>query len=123
MGAVTITQMADRVASLLEDRLGISGQGLEDKLRRGGRRLPHHVRAAAEALALSALKAQNPKLLVQVDESRVARDYDICLRYLSRLGRSARRKATLASIAASIAFSLLVVAGGVIAYLVWRGYV
>lgn len=122
MGAVTITQMADRVASLLQERLGVSGRDLATKLRRGGRRLPHRVREAAESLALAALKAQNPKLLVQIDEARVAQDYDICVRHLTKLGRKDRRQAQLTAILASIAFSLLVVAGGVIAWLVWRGY-
>ncbi len=118
MGAVTITQMAGRVASLMEERLGIPGEGLEAKLQRGGRRLTPNVRAAAEALAMAAQKAQNPKLLLQVDEGQVAQDYDTCVRHLTRLPP---HRATL-SVAASVTISLLAVATGVVAYLAWRGY-
>lgn len=123
MSAATITQMADRVSSLLEERLGTRGRGLDEKLRRAGRRLPRRVRAAATALSDAALMAQNPKLLVRVDEGEVAQNYDICLRHLAALNRGERRKGLILNVAASIAFSLLVVAAGVLGFLVWRGYV
>ncbi len=48
MGVVTITQMADRVSSLMEERLGARGRTLEEKLRSAGRKLPRKVRDAAE---------------------------------------------------------------------------
>lgn len=83
MSAITIQQMADRVAGLMEERLGVRGNGLSDKLRRGGRLLPRGVRGQAQELANLAEKAQNPKLLVQIDPGRVAACYDGCLRYLS----------------------------------------
>jgi hypothetical protein len=123
MGAVTITQMADRVASLMEARLGARGRGLDEKVKRAGRRLPRKVRTAAVALADAALMAQNPKLLVRVDEAEVAANYDICVRHLGGLNLAARRKGAVLNFAASVAFSVLVVGAGVLAYLVWRGYV
>ena len=122
MGAVTIQQMADRVAELMELRLRARGSGLAEKLARGGRALPRRVRAAAGTLAEAAQMAQNPKLLVQIDELRVAAAYDICLLYLGPLGRGARRKGAALDILATMAFSLVVVAALVIGVLVWRGY-
>jgi len=122
MGAVTIQQMADRVAELMELRLRARGSGLAEKLARGGRALPRRVRAAAGTLAEAAQMAQNPKLLVQIDELRVAAAYDICLHYLGPLGRGARRKGAALDILATMAFSLVVVAALVIGVLVWRGY-
>lgn len=123
MSAVTITQMADRVASLMEARLGARGRGLDEKVKRAGRRLPRKVRTAATALADAALMAQNPKLLIRVDEGDVAANYDICVRHLGGLNLAQRRKGALLNLAASVAFSVLVVGAGVLAYLVWRGYV
>lgn len=123
MGLVTITQMADRVSALMEERLGARGRTFQDKLRTHGRKLPRRVRDAAEGLAAAAEKAQNPKLLAQIDEELVSEAYDVCMKHLGRIGRADRRKGAVLNIAASIAFSLLVVAVGVIAYLVWRGYV
>jgi hypothetical protein len=123
MSAVTIIQMADRVSSLLEERLGTRGRTLPDKLRKAGRRLPRRVRAAAVALAEAREMAQNPKLLVQVDEAQVAQNYDIVLRHLGGVDRGALRRGAILNFVASVAFSILVVGIGVVCYLVWRGYV
>lgn len=123
MSAVTIHQMADRVAALMEERLHIRGKGLSDKLRRGGRALPRKVRAEAKVLAEAAFQAKNPKLLMQIDDGRVTAAYDICVKYLGPLNNWDRRKAMLLGVASSIAFSLLVVAGLTITVLVWRGLI
>lgn len=123
MSAVTITQMADRVSALIEERLGVRGRSLADKERRAGRRLPRRVREAVSVLAEAAEMAQVPKLQVRVDESRVAEAYDICLRHLGGLNRGERRKTVLVGMAASAAFGVLVVALLVIAVVYWRGLV
>ena len=121
MSAITIQQMADRVAGLMEDRLRLRGAGLAEKLRSGGRRLPRKVRAAAEELATAAHMSQNPKLLLQIDEGRVAEAYDICLRHLAPLGAANRRKGLIGSVAAQVAFGLIVLAGAVILVMKARG--
>ncbi|WP_151718591.1 hypothetical protein [Gemmobacter serpentinus] len=118
MGAITIQQMADRVAGLMEDRLRARGDGLTAKLRSAGRRLPRRVRKAAEELAEAAHLSQNPKLLLQIDEGRVAEAYDICVRHLAPMGAGARRKGLLGSVMAQVAFGLIVVA--VLAYVLVR---
>lgn len=123
MSAVTIQQMADRVAGLMEDRLGVRGTGLSAKLRKGGRLLPRKVRAAAEELAAYAERAENPKLLVQIDIGRVAAAYDICVRHLSALQAGRQRMNMLVGMAGSVAFILLVVAGLTVAFLAWRGLI
>lgn len=123
MGAITIQQMADRVSALLEERLRIRGADLAEKLKRGGRHLPRKVRDAAGRLSVAAQLAQNPKLLLQIDESEVAEAYDICLRYLSPLGAGARRKAMLQGVLGSILFALVAVAGLTWLVLRWRGLV
>lgn len=122
MSAATFQQMADRVATLMEERLRIRGRGLAEKLRRGGKALPREVRAAAEALAQAADQSRNPRLLIQIAPEVVAADYDTCLRHLQALNRWDRRKAVLTGVAASILFSLIAVAGLVVAVLAWRGF-
>lgn len=67
--------------------------------------------------------AQNPKLLLHVDEAMVAQNYDICIKHLGGMNARARRRAAMAGLAGSIAFSLLAVAALVVAVLVWRGYI
>jgi len=123
MTGVPIQQMADRVAGLMEERLRVRGQGLSEKLRKGGRLLPRKVRAAAEVLAQGAAMAQNPKLLLQVDQAAVAAAYDTCVRHLGGVNGADRRTGLVVGVAASIAMSVLVVALLVIAVLIWRGFV
>lgn len=123
MSAISIQQMADRVAALMEDRLGARGTGLEAKLHARGSALPRKVRHAADDLARSAAMAHNPKLLLQIDHEALARNYDLCLRHLSALKpRSGLWQGTL-SIAGSIAMSLLVVVALIAALLRWRGLI
>ncbi len=122
MTGVPIQRMAERVAELMEERLRIKGQGLAEKLRNGGRKLPRKVRLAAESLRASAELAQNPKLLLQVDQEATAQAYDTCLRYLGKLKGRTRRGDAAIRLATSVAFSLLAVAAILIGVMVWRGY-
>jgi hypothetical protein len=122
MGAVTIQQMADRVAGLLEERLGVKGNGLSEKLRRAGGRLPSSVRAEARYLDTALVQAQNPRLLMQIDDGRVAQAYDACVKFLGAVDPGAKRRAMLMGMASSIAFSLFVVGLLMAAVLWWRGF-
>lgn len=123
MSAISIQQMADRVAAMMEDRLGARGTGLSAKLARAGRRLPRKVRAAGEELAQAASMAQNPKLLLQIDQDAMSRAYDTCVKHLSGITPRSRRMDGIVAVVASIAFSMLVVALILIAVLRWRGFI
>ena len=61
MSAVTIQQMADRVAALMQERLGVHGKDLAEKLRRAGRRLPSAIRAEARFLDTAAATGAKPR--------------------------------------------------------------
>ncbi len=120
MSVVTVQQMADRVAQLMEERLRVKGPTLEDQVRRAGRRLPRKVRDAAAALASAVVMIRSPKLMAQVDDETVAHAYDICVRHLKTLNPSAARRGLLLDMAARIAFALLAVAALTIGFLYWR---
>ncbi|GGE15458.1 hypothetical protein SAMN05421774_104281 [Gemmobacter megaterium] len=122
MGVTTVQQMADRVAMLMEQRLKVGGADLSAKLKRGGRKLPRKIRREAEYLAGVAELAQHPRVQMMLDDARTAQAYDACVRYLNPLGAGDRLAGRLLGIAGSIAFALLVVGGGLIGVLVWRGY-
>jgi len=119
MGVMTILQMADRVSGLLEDRLGLRGQDLSEKLARGRRHLPRRVRRAVQVVADAAEMAPHPRLQLRIDEEQVAIAYDQCLRYLGPLGRGARMRARLVSL--GVALLVALVAG--VALLAWRGLI
>ena len=122
MSAISIQQMADRVAALMEERLQARGTGLEAKLKSRGSALPRKVRQAADELAKAAAMAQNPKLLLQIDHETLARNYDTCLHHLSGLKPRTLLQGTV-SIVASVVMSVLLVAVLVIGLLRWRGLI
>ena len=122
MGAGTIQQMANRVASLMDERLGVGGADLSAKLKKGGRLLPHKVRVAAGKLAKAADMAKNPKLLMQLDEGELAEAYDLCVRHLGSIDRKERRIGALVGFLASVALGILVLAVAVLVVLRWRGF-
>ncbi|MGL5010084.1 MAG: hypothetical protein ACRC6I_09385, partial [Paracoccaceae bacterium] len=110
MSAVTVQQMAQRVSGLLEERLLARGEGLDDKLTRVRRQLPRRVRHAAQRLAVAEAKSAVPKLLLQVDEGEVARDYDICVRYLTTISPLRGPTAAIIRVVTSVGIGLLVLA-------------
>lgn len=122
MGAVAIQQMADRVAQLLEERLSVGGRDLAVKLKRAGRTLPKRVRQGAELLAVSAEKAKNPKLLGQIDMGEVADAYDVCVRHLTTIDPAGRRRDTVVGMVGFVGYGILFLVIGIIAVLVWRGF-
>lgn len=123
MGVTTVQQMADRVATLMEERLRIGGKGLREKLKRGGRMLPRKIRREAEYLAEVSELALHPKVQLMLDDARIAAAYDACIKYLNPLGAADRFKAGLIGIGGRIAFALLVVGAGVIGVMAWRGLI
>lgn len=122
MNPQTLHQMAERVAALMEERLGAKGTGLRAKLASRGRALPRRLRAEAELLAEAEARSLNPKLARQIDLERVSLAYDALVRHLKPLGAGARRRGLALNFLASTAFALVVTGAVVIAVLALRGY-
>jgi hypothetical protein len=122
MNPQTLHQMAERVAALMEERLGARGTGLRAKLASRGRALPRRLRAEAELLAEAAARAANPKLARQVDMERVSAAFDALVRHLKPLGAGARRRGMALNFLASVAFALVVTGAGVVTVMALRGY-
>jgi hypothetical protein len=121
MNPTTLHQMTERVAGLMEQRLGARGRGLQAKLAAKGRALPRKVRQAATVLAEAEQLAANPRLAMRMDAEQVSAAYDLCVTYLKPLGQGARVRGQILSITASIAFGLLVIGGALLGVIVWRG--
>lgn len=59
-------KMPAEISALMTERLGIRGKALSPKLRRARRLLPKQVREAAQLLAGSEPRLQNPKLITRL---------------------------------------------------------
>lgn len=122
MSVTDIPGLARQSALLMRSRLGASGDTLEQTLRHRGRRLPRKIRRAAEQLAQAEAMADHPRLRLLLDTAQVERSGHLLVNHLRPLGAAERRWRLFLSIAASMSFGILVTVGGVIAVLVWRGY-
>ncbi|WP_300519362.1 hypothetical protein [Aliiroseovarius sp.] len=108
---------------LMEERLGLGGEGFAAKLARAGRRLPRRIRRDG-ALIVDALSLQaHPKLSRQLDAARLDRSLTHVERHLRGIDPWDRRKGIVLNWLAGIAFSLLVVAALFVAALRWRGLI
>ena len=112
---------AERLAKLIGERFGIGGQGLEAKLRRGGRKLPRAVREAGEELLAAERMAASPKLARQIDTARIGAACDVAERMLARIDSVERRKTLAINWLAGNAFNLLLVLSLALALMAWRG--
>ena len=95
---------------------------LAAKLKRAGRMLPKKVRDSGRLLATSAHRAQNPKLLGQIDMGEVTEAYDVCVKHLIAIDPVSRRRNLFAGVVGSVGFGVLVLAVAILGFLAWRGY-
>ncbi|MDI3336221.1 hypothetical protein QKW60_07375 [Defluviimonas aestuarii] len=117
---MTVTEMADDVAGLMAVRLRIRGQGLAEKLRRGGRLLPRKVRREAEYLLHACEQDRIPKLRMQLDQDRIASAYQACLTHLKPLGAAGRRRALFLDVLESAGFAVFAILAAVVLIVIWR---
>lgn len=112
---------AERLAKLMGEKLDVGGQGLEAKLKRGGRKVPRAVREAGEQLLAAERMAANPKLARQIDDARIAAACDVAERILGRIDPMERRKTLAINWLAGNALNILLVAALALALIAWRG--
>lgn len=117
-----IPNLCQAIAALMRQRLGARGETLAQTLRQRGRRLPRRVRREAARLAYVEVLCAHPRLRQRVNSAKAAQSGRIVLDYLQPLGAADRRKRLLLGIAGSMALGLLATILGVIAVLIWRGY-
>lgn len=113
--SVSVQAMADRVAALLEARLGMQGDGLAEKVALGGRRLPRHLREEAEILAGALEAVRTGRFGGEIDHARAAAAYDALVRGLAVTPRSSLARRIVLRLAFGLAAALVVV-------LAWRRF-
>ena len=114
---------SDRLAKLIETKLGVRGTGLEAKLRRAGRLLPRRVRQDAARLVAAQRVMGHPKLMMQqADPGALEQAFRRCESWLQSVDPGERRKDRILGFLGVNAVNLLVVGGAFIAYLVWADH-
>ena len=123
---VQMPDIESKVAALqdlLSEKFGVKKRPLPKMLQRTGRRLPRRLHKRAQVLVEAQRLAANPKLARMVDQAGVARAFDELSAHLEAIDVADRRKGAILSVAAAVAFNILVVAGAFIVWLWWAGYV
>ncbi|MCO6381334.1 hypothetical protein [Oceanicola sp. 502str15] len=117
-----VKQVADGLAQMMGERLGIRrGETLADKLRRGRRLLPRKVRREAAFIAEAEARMEVPKFAFQYDAARVEKAEKVVRNFLETVDPVDRRKGIVLGILGWLAFNFLLVAGLVIWWLASSG--
>lgn len=111
-----------RLAHLMEERLDVRGADFTAKVRRAGRLLPRHVRAAAGELTRALPLMDHPQLSRQVNAAELEAAAHVVEAYLLDVDPWDRRRGIAVSWLSGLAFSLLLLGAGVFLVLGWRGY-
>ena len=106
----TASTRSDRLVEMIETKIGVKGRGLEEKLRRAGRRLPKRVRSDAMQLVEAERLMAHPKLAMKANTGGLDRAYRRCADWLNGVDRSEQRKSFWLGILAQNAFNVLFVA-------------
>ena len=123
MNSVSYEEQAERIATLLHEKLGIRGRDLESRLRRAGRLLPRHLQQDGAVLVEAVKYQASPKLARLVDAAQVARSYRNLEEHLQSIDPWKRRIDELVGILSGVAFSLLLTVVGFVALAYWFGLI
>lgn len=116
-----ITAQSNALASLIEERLGVTGNGLESKLNRAGRLLPGWVRRDIRHLVQAEQMTAHPRLMMQTDPTAIEKSYRGVEKWLMRIDPDERRKDRILGLLATNGLNLLLVAALFILTLVLNG--
>ncbi len=111
-----------RLAQLIEERLDIRGADFATKLRRAGRLLPRHVRAAGATLVAALSQVDHPRLSRQIDQKALTQAIRTVEGHLKSVDPWDRRMGIFVNWASGLALSLLVLVGLVGGALFALGY-
>lgn len=113
----------EKISTLMEERLGLRGDGFEAKLARAGRLLPRKLRREGALLIEAQSLAEHPKLGRRIDERRLKKALRVFERYLKRVDAGQRRVNAWIYWLAGNAFSLFLIIILLLVVMAWRGLV
>lgn len=123
MNQLVVDQLADRISTLLGQKLNVRGVSLERRFRRAGRAVPRRARRPIRTLIEAQQMAQNPQMAMRIDKDHLSKAYDIALRELSAIDEQSERARRRINLAALVALQILLIGGILVAVLRWRGFI
>lgn len=123
MNPSEIENRAEEIFDALGRSFRLRGRTLAARVRKAGRLLPRGLRRDLKYLCDAQELAANPRLAKLVDMPRIERTHRYALRWLADVDPGARARDLLWESAWRIGLVVLVVGGGLIAVLAWRGLI
>ncbi|MGB0903169.1 hypothetical protein [Halocynthiibacter sp.] len=123
MNPSEIENKAEDVFDALGRQLRLRGATLDARVKKAGRLLPGGLRRDLKYMIEALEFAGNPKLARLVDMPRIERTHRYALRWLKDVDPGARARDLVWESAWRIGLVVLVVGGGLLAVLAWRGFV
>ena len=117
-----VSELSDELAETMARQLRVRNGRLAEVMARAGRKLPHHLRAEAEAIVEAETLSQNPKLSHRVDAKRVRRAEKKLRQFLDKQDPRAERIAAFFDRLAAIVFIVFAIVLGVFFFALSRGY-
>ncbi|OWU85352.1 hypothetical protein ATO6_08265 [Oceanicola sp. 22II-s10i] len=111
-----------RLEKLLAAKYGIRDVGLEQGLRKAGRRIPRRLRRSGRAVVEAQRVAGHPRLVHQIDTARVSAEAERLAAHLEAIDTADRRKGMILSVLGSVAFNLLLMGGLFLGFALWQGW-
>ncbi len=123
MTTETVAASIAEIQGLLRTRLRVGGRTFARQIDKAGRRLPRAIARDARFLAQAETLVQNPKLARMVDPQRIADARARVTDHLRGIDPAVERTDRILRLLALISLQVFVVAGCLVAWLVWRGIV
>ncbi len=118
-----LNQKCEALNDLLRRKHGLRGKTFEARLNRAGRLLPKFIHREGQIIVEAQRLTPHPKLAATVDSTRVNKAVETITNHLSGINPNDRRIGKLLGWLGGQVFNFLLIAGVLIALLMWRGFI
>ncbi len=112
---------ANRLETLMQEKLGVRGKTLAKRLARAGRRLPRRVQRAGRVITDAQAAAGHPKLARLHDPKALDAAFSEITAHLRQIDPADRRKGVVLGVAGGLVFNLILLFAAIAALLYWQG--
>ena len=113
-------QRIEELEQMLQDKMGLRGKSLAQRLKKAGQRLPKRVQKAGRMLTGVQSKIAHPKLARIQSQNAIDAAFTEMTTYLKTINRRDQRKGFALGIAGDLVIRLILLVGVVLALLRWQ---